>query len=96
MNTYEEARRLVLPSVHLNGTSKGELEAQYRSMHEGISVAIKELSEAAPHPRDYYVQGDGAFDAARAKHRERVNRLNELLQEIENDYLNFMRLFPGR
>ena len=75
--------KLRAPSVHLNGTSRSALVAQYEAAAQGLRAALEGLVEASPNGRDYYVQGDGAFEEARREHYSRVDRVRAVLDEIE-------------
>lgn len=47
-----------LPTVHLNGTSRAELEEGYRNACEALKAAYDALAAATCNARDYYVQED--------------------------------------
>lgn len=46
-----------VPTVHLNGTSKGELLDQAHRAARAVANAITAVMQAAPNGRDFYVQG---------------------------------------
>lgn len=74
---------VIAPSVHLNGTAKEALIKGYRDALSALSEAEKALTEAAPHPRDYYVQKNpNAYQQAAWAHRARMLRLKETKKEI--------------
>jgi hypothetical protein len=73
---------LVVPTVHLNGTSRKELQRQLRDAHEAIGTALDKLRMATPHGRDYYPQGDGAITLARRAHDARCAKLAEVQNEL--------------
>jgi len=75
-----------IPTVHLNGTSKTELLAQYRAMYDAVRSAIHVMVENGPHGRDYYPQGNGAANKAINEHRFRVDALRRVQNEIEAIY----------
>lgn len=54
----------VFPSIHLNGTSAGELTQQYENAYRALQVAAGALAECRPHGRDYYPQGSGMLQMA--------------------------------
>lgn len=74
---------LIAPTVHLNGTDGLDLLSQLTKAGSAIQIAIKAHDEAAPHSRDYYPQGEGAFGKARAQHNERADKLRSVLTEIQ-------------
>jgi hypothetical protein len=74
---------LMIPTVHLNGTSRNELQEQLRNARKAIRTAIEALSAACPHDRDYYVQSATAGPKARDQHRNRLRRLVSVQTEIE-------------
>jgi hypothetical protein len=73
---------VVLPTVHSNGTSKGELLKQLEDAGRACRQAVRALSEAAPHGRDYYPQGPDAFRQARADHDKRVEAVSKVYEEV--------------
>lgn len=73
----------MLPTIHLNGTSR---EALYESACDALGAlrtAIKAVEATAPNGRDYYPQGDRAILRANYEHAERVRRLREIVTELE-------------
>lgn len=73
---------LTLPTVHINGTSREELQRQNREAWAAINAAITALNNAAPHARDYYVEGEEAFRKAAAEHLTRKAKLLEVQKEL--------------
>ena len=69
------------PALHLNGSGFDNLFEQYANATGSIRKAIQDLP--APHGRDYYVQEDGVFEKARREHEARVQKLREVLGEVE-------------
>lgn len=75
---------LMVPTVHLNGTSKRELLEQLEHAHLAVNKAMTELSKASPNARDYYVQSNvHAFSKAVDEHCDRMKRLKSVLDELE-------------
>jgi hypothetical protein len=72
----------MLPTVHLNGTSRAELQKQYEEAHTAIEHAITALAHAAPNGRDYYPQGAHAYGIAAREHESRVERLRNVQAEL--------------
>lgn len=75
--------KVVVPTVHLNGTSGKDLYEQL----DGAVIVLEEgqraLAEAAPNGRDYYPQGDGASGRAINAHDFRCMGLNRMLAELK-------------
>lgn len=70
---------MVVPSVHLNGTSKDELITQLVAVDHAIEKAIAAIRRAMPHNRDYYVQPDpDAGIKARMAFDDRLITLSQL------------------
>lgn len=73
---------MMKPSIHLNGTSRGDLFDAYVDALVAVEAAIGEIGKTHPHGRDYYPQGDDAFDKARAEHSARLEALNKVANEL--------------
>lgn len=74
---------MIVPSVHLNGTSGDELLEQATGAVQALSAALEAAATAAPNGRDYYPQGDAAFTEAKREHGDRICRLTELRDEYQ-------------
>jgi hypothetical protein len=74
---------LTLPTVHLNGTSRDELQRQIFFAITAIENAIRKLNNAAPNGRDYYPQGQNAWGKANDQHVARVGKLVAVVDELE-------------
>jgi len=75
---------MIAPVVHLNGTSRQELEGQLEQALHALRAAEKALREAAPHARDYYPHCDpNAFKEAQHNHFKRLDRLQSVRTELE-------------
>lgn len=75
-------RALMIPTVHMNGTSRDELVKQLSDAYTAIDAAMDVLRKATPHGRDYYPQGDDAWRKANKAHCDRLVKLHEVAQEI--------------
>lgn len=78
---------MIVPTIHLNGTSK---EALLDLLHEaGIAVnnATAAVMLTAPNGRDYYPQGPQAISQAIAEHDSRIKRLADIYDELANLYI---------
>ena len=71
-----------IPTLHLNGSSKESLREQLMDAYTGVRKAIDAVCAAAPHGRDYYVQGPDAYPQARRDHESRLARLKSVQDEI--------------
>ena len=81
MNVIDR-KKLAIPTVHLNGTSKSGLLEPLLEAATALHRAQRRLANTGPNPRDYYVQGDRAFEIAREQHAERLRRLADITNEI--------------
>jgi hypothetical protein len=72
----------MLPTIHLNGTSRDALAESYANAGGAVRAALNALVEAAPNARDYYPQGGDAFTAAAAEHNARCAALRKVLEEL--------------
>jgi hypothetical protein len=54
-----------LPTVHLNGTSRERLLTGYHKAYKLLCAASEAFAEIEFNGRDYYVQGEFAFNQAR-------------------------------
>jgi hypothetical protein len=77
-------KKLAVPTVHLNGSGRKNLETGYETVSRVLRKVLDALQDAAPHGRDYYVQGGfDPFAVAQEQHRARLQRIQDVLQEIE-------------
>ena len=74
---------LIMPTVHMNGTSKKDLLEGYCKIIHALHAALKALQDEHPNMRDYYTQPTGTFERVREQHRSQFMRINSVLQEIE-------------
>ena len=93
---------MILPTIHLNGTSLQYLiEDNYRA-YAAIAEAVDALAQAAPNGRDYYPQGDidgkPALYVAQDQHGERMAKLLQVKRELEaiGQYLTAEQLRRSR
>lgn len=73
---------MIAPTVHLNGTSQGELLRAYSDATAAVDAALRALSETSPHARDYYVQAPDAYGRAAVEHSLRVEKLTDVYDEL--------------
>lgn len=72
-----------LPTIHLNGTSARSLLEDCSDASHHVREALSALARFTPNGRDYYPQGDDAYTLARREHDSRMDRLREVLKELE-------------
>jgi hypothetical protein len=73
---------MLVPTIHLNGTARSELHANYCRAYEALSDAMHELGKTAPHGRDYYPQSPTAINHAIEEHRARCDALQSVKAQI--------------
>jgi DNA-binding LacI/PurR family transcriptional regulator len=73
---------MMIPTVHLNGTTGEILRDQHITAAEAVQQAIDALCEAGPHSRDFYVQGPDAGLAAQREHESCMKRLKDVRDEL--------------
>jgi hypothetical protein len=84
-NPHKEKRmsqEIMVPMVHLNGTSKKELVSQYDNAIQALETALDVVLKSAPNGRDYYPKGLNAYEVAREQHYERISRINDVINEL--------------
>ena len=79
--------KTAIPTVHLNGSDGSVLQLKNEVALNAVELAIERLASAAPHGRDYYVQGDvdRPYAVAAAQHGARLKALSDVrdaLREI--------------
>ncbi len=85
------SRALVLPIVHLNGTSKQELLEQRETAYAAVQTALDALRGMSPNGRDYYPV-PGRLELALEQHTRRMKTLTDLMKELEQECLGIDRL----
>jgi|SRR5579863_202057 len=75
--------KLMVPTVHLNGTAKVDLMQQLADAIDPIREAIRKLAAACPNARDYYPQGPEAIGEALRQHNARMAMLRSMAAELE-------------
>lgn len=73
---------MMVPTIHLNGTSRDELERQIMDAAYALQEAISKLKGMAPNGRDYYPQGPDAIIQATSEHRIRLKKVKEIYEEL--------------
>jgi hypothetical protein len=73
---------LVTPTIHLNGSGRNALVEKVCCSMDGVRKAIEALSDASPHGRDYYPQGNDAYLKAELAWQQRLGLLRDLYKEL--------------
>ena len=73
---------MMLPTLHLNGTSGADLLSQTTDAMIALSDAMKALQIMGPNGRDYYVQGPRVIDAAMDEHLARIQKLEAVQADV--------------
>ena len=74
---------MMLPTIHMNGTSARALRWGYCEAISAIQAALDALASAAPNGRDYYPQGPDACAQADAEHDARKHALIKVMNELQ-------------
>lgn len=73
---------MITPTVHLNGTSRADLDKQYEDAYRALGEVVDVVQRAAPNARDYYVQSPDAYTQARDEHVARLKKLQDVRDEM--------------
>lgn len=73
---------MILPTIHNNGTSQDDLVEQLTAVNGYLMDALAAMLSAPPNGRDYYPQGPDAMARAGAAHRDRMDRIADVMAEI--------------
>ena len=76
----------IKPTIHLNGTSRESLAADYTTAYEAVSTALDAVLAAGQNARDYYVQGGHATERAMREHQARL----DTLASVKSDLLDLL------
>jgi hypothetical protein len=67
-----------LPTIHLNGTGAQSLADEYHAVYQAIDRACEALATATCNARDFYPQGNGAYQQARKERDDAFLKLKEV------------------
>lgn len=67
-----------LPTIHINGTGARSLADEYHAVYQAIDRASDALQAATCNARDFYPQGDAAWQKARDERAEMFRKLAEV------------------
>ena len=73
---------IIAPIVHMNGTSRAELELQLQNAYMSLHNAYDAMKRAAPNGRDYYPV-PGLMERAVEQHMRRLREVGDVMDEIE-------------
>lgn len=74
---------MMIPSIHLNGTSKSDLIEQQCDVRRAADALLDALRKAGPNGRDYYPQGTDALRKAQAEYAERYAAVTKIRDDAE-------------
>lgn len=74
---------MMIPTIHLNGTSRDNLIDGICEIDNALRKALAAMESNGPNARDYYPQGPKAFTKARAEHAARCAKVQALREEYE-------------
>ena len=72
-----------IPTIHLNGTGKDTLTAEYYVAYKAIKESINTLLDATLNGRDFYPQGSDAYYQAREERQDALSKLHQVKSYIE-------------
>jgi len=73
---------LSVPTVHPNGSPKGDIERDLTRVIEPLRMTIRNMGVFHPNERDFVTQPPGAWDKAEAEYHVRLALLNSVLEEL--------------
>lgn len=73
----------VLPSIHLNGTSRATLAEGYHNAYRKLLAFRDAFSAIEFNARDFYVQGPGAWTRACDQRNVQRQRIADLMTYLE-------------
>ena len=76
-------KELIVPCVHLNGTSKESLLDQYEAAHSALQTTFDALRQTVPNGRDFYPYGGTEIERALKEHYSRLRAVGNVINEIE-------------
>lgn len=76
--------KLSIPTVHLNGTSSGELVDLRCRTIDALNEAGDALAKMSPNGRDYYLEA-GGLTAANEQYDRRIGVLKTMIAELYSE-----------
>ena len=80
-----------IPTIHLNGTGKDTLTAEYYAAYKAIKTAVETLAAATSNCRDFYPQGVDAYHRHKEERAEVfacLRKAHGYVEEILNGICN--------
>lgn len=74
---------MIVPTIHINGTSGPALLEQATGVLAALRIARDAMQSAAPHGRDYYTQGDDALRLALNAHTYNLGLIDGLMAHYQ-------------
>ena len=74
---------MIIPTVHLNGTSGQDLLEQQQAVLDALLAVREAMMAATPNARDYYPQGEDAFGEAREAFRKQYHIIGDLILDFD-------------
>jgi hypothetical protein len=87
---------MIKPTVHLNGTSRETLTAEYLAALRAVQAALVAVRAITVNGRDYYPQGPTVFYAAEDEHCARLQRLETTEAELTEILIDLTHGAPLR
>jgi len=70
---------MLIPTVHLNGTSGRDLLEQQQAVLDALRAVREAMVAAMPNGRDYYPQGENAIGEAREAFRKQYHIIGNMI-----------------
>jgi hypothetical protein len=80
---------IVMPFVHLNGTSAEELCNLREMAYAALDDAADALRRMSPNARDYYLVA-GRMELAEEQHMRRIKAIRDIMAELEAECKHIM------
>jgi hypothetical protein len=71
------------PTIHLNGTGAKSLYKEYHAAYKAAKAAHDALVATTCNGRDFYPQGDNAYNQARFERSQHLANLGDLIDYLE-------------
>ena len=68
--------------IHMNGTGKTALEAEYKTAYQAVKAAFAAVAAVTVHGRDYYIGEPGAYYQAREARDVMLRSLDDIRNEL--------------
>lgn len=79
---------LTLPSIHLNGTGRATLAAEYGHAYRKLIEFRDAFAAITCNARDYYPQGSDAYTQARHSRECESARIRQLMEYLESHLIH--------